>query len=92
MEKKYKLFSGSHPLCGPGADLERAVSSYTPVGATHISGVQARYYYPLLLPLMLILGNKRCIIDIRQDVYGRLAVGIPALLMMAGIFLKNDCN
>ena len=37
---------------------------------------------------MLILGNKRCIIDIRQDVYGRLAVGIPALLMMAGIFLK----
>lgn len=88
MEKKYKLSLGVILFVVLGLIWSALYLSYTPVGATHISGVQARYYYPLLLPLMLILGNKRCIIDIRQDVYGRLAVGIPALLMMAGIFLK----
>ena len=60
--------------------------SYSPVGATHISGVQPRYYYPLMLPLMLLLGNKRCVIDISQDGYIRIAVGVPVLLIMVGTY------
>ena len=88
MEKKYKLSLGAILFVVLGLIWSALYLSYSPVGSTHISGVQARYYYPLLLPLMLILGNKRCIVDIRQDVYGRLAVGIPALLILAGIFLK----
>ena len=86
MEKKYKLSLGLILFVVLGLIWSALYLSYTPVGATHISGVQARYYYPLLLPLMLILGGRRCTIDIRQDVYGRLAVGIPAMLMMAGMY------
>lgn len=86
LKKKYKISLGVILFIVLGLIWTALYLSYSPVGATHISGVQPRYYYPLMLPLMLILSTKRCIIDIRQDVYRRIAVGIPVMLMMAGIY------
>ena len=86
MEKKYKLSLGVILFVVLGLIWSALYLSYSPVGSTHISGVQARYYYPLLLPLMLIMGNKRCILDISQSVYRRIAVGIPAMLLIAGMY------
>ena len=86
LKTKYKISLGVILFVVLGLIWSALYLSYSPVGATHISGVQPRYYYPLMLPLMLILGNKRCMIDIRQDVYRRIAVGIPVMLMMAGMY------
>lgn len=57
MEKKYKLSLGAILFVVLGLIWSALYLSYSPVGSTHISGVQARYYYPLLLPLMLIFGK-----------------------------------
>lgn len=86
LEKKYKISLGVILFVVLGLIWSALYLSYSPVGATHISGVQPRYYYPLMLPLMLLLGNKRCVIDISQDVYGRIAVGIPVMLMLLGMY------
>ena len=86
MGKKYKLSLGVILFVVLGLIWSALYLSYSPVGSTHISGVQARYYYPLLLPLMLILGNKRCVIDISQEAYRKIAAGIPAMLMIAAMY------
>ena len=86
LEKKYKISLGVILFVVLGLIWSALYLSYSPVGATHISGVQPRYYYPLMLPLILLLGNKRCLIDISQDVYIRIAVGVPVLLIMVGTY------
>ena len=62
--------------------------SYTPVGESVINGVQPRYYYPLMLPLMLLCSNQVLLVKTDKVVYRKIIVAAPLLLMMVGIYTK----
>lgn len=62
--------------------------SYTPVGENVIKGVQPRYYYPLMLPLMLLCSNQVLVIKTNKVIYRKVIVAAPILLMMIGIYTK----
>lgn len=73
-------------------------ASYTAVGATHIKGVQARYYIPFLMPLFLLLRsrkrNEKLQGKIRDVWYYRAVFGIVWFLSVYGIYvymLKPMC-
>lgn len=44
-------------LAGYAATIASLYISYTPVGAGQVLGVQGRYFIPLLLPLLLVVGS-----------------------------------
>lgn len=62
--------------------------SYTPVGDTQIAGVQARYYLPLLAPLLLVCTNRRFRIDVKEATFNRILLGVPTGLLLFGIYLN----
>ena len=67
--------------------------SFNVVGAEYIAGVQGRYFYPLLLPLLLLLKNGKLRIPVNQAVFNggcyvfAAGVGIAA----AGYVFANFC-
>ncbi|MDO5424156.1 MAG: DUF2142 domain-containing protein [Eubacteriales bacterium] len=66
----------------------------TSVGAESISGIQGRYYYPLMIPLMYLLTNGKVCINLKSGVYHKFILGIPILLLFMGIYgnmLQNWC-
>lgn len=60
----------------------------TSVGEESIAGIQARYYFPLFLPLMLILSNQTIKITVADKLYHRLILGIPIGILLCGIYLN----
>lgn len=60
--------------------------SYTPVGKDEILGVQARYYYPLILGAALIFENNKVHIRLSRDRYAQVVFAIPVALLLAGIY------
>ena len=88
LEKKYKILLSVNIVVVLGLIWTAFYLSYSPVGASHISGVQPRYYYPLMFPLMLILSNKCCLIYTKKEVYRKIVIGIPTLLVLFGAFSK----
>lgn len=63
--------------------------AYTPVGLESINGVQARYYAPLIYPLMCVLKSKHIVWKGRKDMIHMAMVGIIAFLNMYCIY--NIC-
>lgn len=60
----------------------------TAVGEETISGIQARYYFPLFLPLMLLLSNQKIKITVEDRLYHRLILGVPIGILLCGIYLN----
>ena len=86
LKRRYKY--GLFLLCACVAVLI-ATSMYlaaTAVGAESISGVQGRYFYPLFLPLLYICSNSRIGINIGKELYRKIILGTPVLLLFAGIY------
>ncbi len=86
LKRRYKY--GLFLLCACVAVLI-ATSMYlaaTAVGAESISGVQGRYFYPLFLPLLYICSNSRIGINIGKELYHKIILGTPVLLLFAGIY------
>lgn len=59
---------------------------YTPVGASEIAGVQARYYYPLLLPAIMVCSNQRVKWRIGRECYCRLVTAVPVILSLLSLY------
>lgn len=55
--------------------------SFTPVGYGEITGVQGRYYIPLLLPLMYILNTNKIKNNLNQTVYNILVLIAPIIIV-----------
>lgn len=60
--------------------------SYTPVGKEEIVGVQARYYYPLIMGAALIFENKKVYVQLSGDRYAQVVFVVPVALLLAGIY------
>ncbi|MDO4556004.1 MAG: DUF2142 domain-containing protein, partial [Lachnospiraceae bacterium] len=60
--------------------------AYTPVGEDLIQGVQARYYAPLLYPLMCVLKNKYMVLKAREEIVNWTMIGIVAVLNLYCIY------
>ena len=54
-----KLACGVAAACSWVLVLTALYVSYNVVGASEIAGVQGRYFYPLVLPILLLLKNKK---------------------------------
>lgn len=63
--------------------------AYTPVGEDVIKGVQARYYAPLIYPLMLILKNKYVTIQVEERKWNWIMMGLVMLVNFYCIY--NIC-
>lgn len=58
---------------------------FTPVGSSHIAGVQPRYFIPLL-PFLLILFNSRKVINnIKEETYNRILLYSTSTLLFISI-------
>lgn len=53
---------------------------YTPVGVDYISGVQARYFIPLLIPLYALFNIKHIQNNIPKRIYHTLCIIFPAFI------------
>jgi uncharacterized membrane protein len=68
--------------------------SYTPVGLNTINGVQARYFIPLLFPLIICFQSSKIKNNISDKVYNILVIAIPAFVLMVSLYnviLINYC-
>lgn len=59
---------------------------YTPVGSAVIDGVQARYYTPLLFPILLSCHSDRFVLPIKTKWYRKIILGFPIFLYCVGIY------
>lgn len=60
--------------------------SFTPVGSEEINGVQARYFIPLLLPLILCLQSSKIENKIRPKIYNGLVLVVPLIVMFISVY------
>lgn len=60
----------------------------TSVGAESISGIQGRYFYPLLLPLLYLLSNAKFSIHMTTEKYHKIILGMPVAILFAGIYFN----
>lgn len=60
--------------------------SFTPVGLNYINGVQARYFIPLLFPLILCFQTNRIKNEIDTKIYNCLVFGIPIYVLIVSIY------
>lgn len=71
--------------------------SFTPVGENYMTGVQARYYLPLVAPIMLVLPSCKLRVngkDINEFTYARLFWSVAVFFLWYGIYnnmLKATC-
>lgn len=68
--------------------------TFTPVGSEYIDGVQARYYFPLLLPISLITYTGKIESKMEIEKYNRLIIFINIILLFISIYkllLTNNC-
>lgn len=59
---------------------------YTPVGSVSIDGVQARYYTPLLFPILLSCHSDRFVLPLKTKWYRKIMLGFPIFLYCVGIY------
>ncbi|MCD2492146.1 DUF2142 domain-containing protein [Lacrimispora sp. NSJ-141] len=62
--------------------------TFTVPGSSYISGVQGRYFVPLLLPLFLAAGNKKIRISCSDSVRNFVVISISAFLLFAMIWTQ----
>lgn len=60
--------------------------SYTPVGAETIKGVQARYYAPLIFPLMCVIKNNALVLKCKEEKYNMTMLGVIVMLNIYCIY------
>lgn len=65
---------------------------FTEIGKEHIYGVQARYYIPLMLPLMYLFTNSKLKINISYCTICRLFLWITLFLLGYGIYFELFLN
>lgn len=65
---------------------------YTPVGASSIDGVQARYYTPLLFPILLSCHSDRFVLPMKTKWYRKIILGFPIFLYGVGIYFGMLCK
>ena len=65
---------------------------YTPVGASSIDGVQARYYTPLLFPILLSCHSDRFVLPMKTKWYRKIILGFPIFLYGVGIYFGMVCK
>lgn len=69
--------------------------SFTPVGCEYISGVQARYYFPILLPIAYMISSNSIVCNIKENTYDMVCVIINYILIFECIyqlFLQGICS
>ena len=62
---------------------------YTPIGADHINGVQARYYFPILAPVLLTILGGRDIVFSKKNL--KFSILFPALLCVIELYKRFIC-
>lgn len=68
---------------------------YTPIGLNQINGVQARYYFPLLAPLIIVLDKINISMkNLENGLYLKIISGVPCFILFVALynlFLKPQC-
>jgi len=59
--------------------------SFTPVESQVIHGVQERYLFPILFPVLLVLGSPKITNRIKPEWYVNIMLSVPVLLTLYGI-------
>ena len=80
-ERKAKRILGAGVLFSILAIWGAMYVTFTPVGASSIGGVQARYFIPLMLPVGFLLWNDRIVMKIKELAYARIVLSGVLLLM-----------
>lgn len=80
-------------LCSWALVMTALYVSFNVVGASGIAGVQGRYFFPLLLPLLLLLKNDRIGVNLNTGTLNLLCGGVSGLLGAAAMVavLVNFC-
>lgn len=68
--------------------------TFTSVGANYINGVQGRYYIPFILPLMFVLKNNKCKLNLSTEMFYKIVFSILIFINLYGtyvFFLKPHC-
>lgn len=60
--------------------------TFTPVRSQIINGVQPRYLFPLLFPLLFVIGNYRIKIPLNKNIYSLIIFVIMSFVLMQGIW------
>ena len=80
-------------LCSWALVLTALYVSYNIVGVPSIAGVQGRYFFPLLLPLLLLLKNGRIRVPVEKTILNQICGGLSAVLGIVAMtaILANYC-
>ena len=93
-ERKAKRILGAGVLLSILAIWGAMYVTFTPVGASSIGGVQARYFIPLMLPVGFLLWNDCIVMKIKELTYVRIVLCGVLLLMGQCIWqlvITNRC-
>ena len=78
-------------LCSWALVLTALYVSFNVVGSPDIAGVQGRYFYPLLLPLLLLLKNDKIGWNGRESVMNGLCIlgaAVPGIAAVLHVFVR----
>ena len=90
---KNKLIIIFSVACSWGLVVTALYATFTPVGSSVVSGVQGRYWGPLIFPLLLLLKNNQivCKTDEKKINLGLIVFVTLALLSVMWSILYNCC-
>ena len=66
--------------------------SFTPIGETHIEGIQPRYFIPLLFPLIVLLNKNNMKYEISREKYSSILFFASLFVLYSSIYTVIICK